>query len=125
LENKSGGLEMPIVDHNSIEDVEVFKGVFSRQLLNKKSGGSAAITVGELKLQAGATLPMHMHHVEEALTVITGKGTLTLEGESHEIKANTTILAPAGKKHSITNTGTEMLRILFCFPAVEVERVLV
>jgi mannose-6-phosphate isomerase-like protein (cupin superfamily) len=36
-----------------------------------------------------------------------------------------TILAPAGKKHQIKNTGTEMLKIYYTFPAVEVERILV
>lgn len=115
---------MPIVDHATIEDKEVFEGVFSRQVLNKKCGGSAAITVGELKLKPGAILPLHVHHVEEALTVIEGTGRLTMEDQAHEIKANMTILAPAGKKHTITNTGNGMLRIIFCFPAVEVERVL-
>jgi len=116
---------MPIVDHASVEDKEVFNGVFSRQLLNKKIGGSAAITVGELKIKPGATLPLHIHHVEEALTVIAGQGRLNLENEPFDIKANMTTLAPAGKKHTITNTGKEMLRIIFCFPAVEVERMLI
>lgn len=115
---------MPIVDHATVEDKEVFNGVFSRQLLNKKIGGSAAITVGELKLKPAAVLPLHVHHVEEALTVIEGQGQLTLDDEPFEIKANMTILAPTGKKHTITNTGKGMLRIIFCFPAVEVERVL-
>ncbi len=115
---------MPIVDHATVEDKEVFQGIFSRQVLNKKIGGSAAITVGELKLKPGATLPLHVHHVEEALTVIEGEGQGTLDNESFAIKANMTILAPAGKKHTFTNTGKGILRIIFCFPAVEVERIL-
>lgn len=84
---------MPIVDHNSIEDVEVFEGVFSRQLLNKKTGGSAAITVGELKLKPGAVLPAHVHHVEEALIVVEGEGKVEIDDESFDIRANMTILA--------------------------------
>ncbi len=65
---------MPVVDFATVEDKEAFKGVFSRQVLNKKIGGSAAITVGELKLKPGAVLPLHVHYVEEALTVIEGEG---------------------------------------------------
>ena len=116
---------MSIIDHSSIEDVEVFEGVFSRQLLNKKLGGSAAITVGELKLKPGAVLPLHIHQVEEALIVIEGRGELVLDDKSYEIKANMTILAPAGRKHQITNTGAEVLKIYYSFPAVEVERLLI
>jgi len=116
---------MAIIDHNSIEDVEVFEGVYSRQVLNKKTGGSAAITVGELKLKPGAVLPAHVHHVEEALIVIEGRGKLDIEDESYDIGANMTILARTGKKHQIRNTGDEMLRIFYSFPAVEVERMLI
>lgn len=115
---------MPIVDHATVEEKEVFKGVFSRQVLNKKTGGSAAITVGELKLKPGAVLPLHVHPIEEALTVIEGAGRLTLDDQPFDIKADMTVLAPAGKKHTITNTGKGTLRIIFCFPAVEVERIL-
>jgi quercetin dioxygenase-like cupin family protein len=35
------------------------------------------------------------------------------------------LLTPAGIKHSITNVGTDEVRILFFFPAIEVERILV
>jgi hypothetical protein len=42
---------MPIVDHAMMEEKKVFIGVLSRQILNKKSGGSAAITVRELKIK--------------------------------------------------------------------------
>jgi mannose-6-phosphate isomerase-like protein (cupin superfamily) len=119
------GPNMAIVEHKAVDDVEVFRGVFSRQLLNKKLGGSAAITVGELKVTPNATLPTHVHYVKEALTVLEGEGKMLLEDESFDIKPNTTILAPAGKKHGISSTGNEVLRILFCFPAVEVERILV
>lgn len=116
---------MRVVDHNSVEDAEVFEGVFSRQLLNKKVGGSAAITVGELKLKPGAVLPAHIHGVEEALIVVEGQGEVISGEETQKIRANMTILAPAGKNHQIRNTGTEILKIYYTFPAVEVERILV
>jgi quercetin dioxygenase-like cupin family protein len=116
---------MPIIDFATVEDKEVFPGIFSRQVLNKKIGGSAAITVGELKIKPGATLPLHVHYVEEALTVIEGEGQVTIDDKAFPIKADVTILAQAGDKHTITNTGKGMLRIIFCFPAVEVERILI
>jgi quercetin dioxygenase-like cupin family protein len=116
---------MRVVDHDSIEDAEVFEGIFSKQVLNKKVGGSAAITVGELKLKPGAVLPAHIHGVEEALIVVEGQGEVISEDETQKIRANMTILAPAGRKHQIKNTGTEMLKIYYTFPAVEVERILV
>jgi len=116
---------MRVIDHDSIEEAEVFEGVFSKQVLNKKVGGSAAITVGELKLKPGAVLPAHIHSVEEALIVVEGQGEVISGDETHEMRANMTILAPPGKKHQIRNTGTEMLKIYYTFPEVEVERILV
>ena len=116
---------MPTVDHNSVKDAEVFEGVFSRQLLNKKVGGSAAITIGELKIKPGAALPTHVHYVEEALVVVTGQGEVIMEDESFKVHANMTVLLPAGKRHKIVNTGSEMVKIYYSIPAVEVERVLI
>lgn len=116
---------MPIINHQTIEDAEVFDGVFSRQLVNKKLGGSASVTVGELKIKPGCTLPDHIHFVEEALIVVHGKGKAYLDDEALYFEADMTILIPTGKKHKITNTGTEMLKIFYTFPAVEVDRVLI
>lgn len=57
--------------------------------------------------------------------MIEGEDRVTIDDKSFPIKADMTILAQAGKKHTITNTGKGMLRIIFCFPAVEVERILI
>jgi len=116
---------MSIIDHNTIEDKEVFEGVFSRQLLNSEIGGSKSITVGELKIKPGAVLPMHIHNVEEALVVIEGQGQVTMEGQTFDFKADNTIHVEAGKKHQIQNNGTEMLKIFYSFPEVNVERTLI
>ena len=116
---------MPIVYHNSIEETEVFEGVYSKQVLNKQVGGSAAITVGELKLKPGAVLPTRIHQIEEPLIVEEREGLVEIDDEPFDIRANMTILAQKGKKHQIRNTGKEMLRIFYSFPAVEVERVLI
>ena len=55
---------MALIDHDAIEDKEVFKGVFGRQLVNNKIGGAASITVGELKLKPGVTGPQSLYHTQ-------------------------------------------------------------
>lgn len=116
---------MPIVDHNTIEDPEVFEGVFSRQVLNHDIGPSQNITVGELKIKPGCVLPTHFHDVDEALVVVAGQGQLTVDDQPFDFKAPCTLLAEAGRKHQIKNSGTEMLKIFYSFPAVRVGRTLV
>lgn len=114
---------MSVIRDQDTERAEVFPGVFARQIVHR-GRGSAAITMGEVVLQPGATLPRHLHKVEEVIFIVEGNGQVALGDETLEVSPNTTIYAPAGVRHQFTNTGAIPLRLVFAFPAVEVERIL-
>jgi quercetin dioxygenase-like cupin family protein len=109
---------------SDVPDGSPFPGVISKQVLNREKG-SAAITVGELRIAAGHTLPLHVHKVEEALVFLSGDAKVEVDGKETPVTAPSVLLSPAGTKHRITNVGAGEVRIIFFFPAVEVERILV
>lgn len=115
---------MPIFSFDEISAQKPFQGV-SVKLAIGKASGSGAITVGQATLEAGARLPLHIHKIEEAIIVLEGKGSVGLGGEKHPLKENCAILVPAGIKHEFHNDGDVPLKLLFMYPAVEPERILV
>lgn len=115
---------MPVIKSDGVEAKEVFPKVFIKSLVDNTTG-AAAITSGEITLQRGGTIPLHIHKVEEVIHVIKGKGTLKLGEESYPIEEGTVIHVPTGVKHSFSNEYDEPLKIIFAFPAVQVERIFV
>jgi mannose-6-phosphate isomerase-like protein (cupin superfamily) len=107
-----------------VPDATPFPGIINKVVLNREKG-SAAITVGELRITPGEMLPLHMHKVEEALVLLSGEAVFAREGKEFSVSNRTVVLMPAGTKHSIRNVGKEEVQIIFFFPAVEVERILV
>ncbi len=108
---------MKIVKVSEVQPTSRFPGVFSRPLLNPDQG-SAAVTMSELTIQPGATLPQHSHLVEEAFFVVQGKGEALAGGESSPVEAGAALLAPAGSMHGFRNTGGEDMKVICMYPAV-------
>ncbi len=100
---------------------EVVPGVRGHRIIDR-SQGSGAITLGELEVEPGASLPLHRHRVEEVVIVLSGRARFDLNGIVDEAGPGAMLLAPAGQPHSLTCVGEEPLRIYFAFPAVDVDR---
>jgi mannose-6-phosphate isomerase-like protein (cupin superfamily) len=47
---------------------------------------------------------------DQWLYVVSGTGTTTVEGESHDLREGTLVLIESGETHEVTNTGSEPLR---------------
>ncbi len=74
--------------------------------------------VGRLEMQAGAAVPEHQDATEEYIHVLSGGGTITIDGAQHSIAAGTTVFMPAGATVSFTN-GEEPLVALQVFAGPE------
>ena len=107
-----------------VPDASPFPGIISKLVMSREKG-SAAITVGELRIAAGHKLPLHVHKVGEVLVFLSGDAKVEVDGKEVPVPTPSVLLTPAGTKHCITNLGTSEVRIIFFFPAVEVERMLV
>ncbi|RXT54808.1 cupin [Bosea sp. Tri-44] len=72
---------------------------------------SAQLCIFEQFCDPGLGAPIHLHAVEEVLEVIEGEAEITLRGETSVLRANQSVLIPAGAKHSFKNIGTGVLKV--------------
>ncbi len=55
---------------------------------------------------------MHRHTKSDNVYIIRrGEGTLTIEGETHVIRADDVVFIPAGTRHSLSNLSDEALEL--------------
>lgn len=69
--------------------------------------------VGRLSLAPGAAVPEHTDATEEYVVVLSGGGTMVLDGVTYELTAGHAVLMPAGVKASYVNgpAPTEILQV--------------
>jgi mannose-6-phosphate isomerase-like protein (cupin superfamily) len=74
-------------------------------------GGEAAVEM--LSADAGFTVAKHKHDASiEILYVIEGKGTMTIGGETYDVRPGTAVWVPKGVEHSFTGDATTPLLAL-------------
>ncbi len=72
---------------------------------------SAQLCIFEQFCDPGLGAPIHLHAVEEVLEVMDGEAEITLRGESLTLRANQSILIPAGARHGFRNVGSGILKV--------------
>ncbi len=77
--------------------VQMFEGVVRRTLTSGKR-----MTVCEISLAAGASVPSHLHEHEQAGYVAAGRVIFDIGGEKRELRAGDGYLAPSGVAHGVT-----------------------
>ena len=69
-------------------------------------------------MQADAAVPEHQDATEEYIHVLSGGGTVTIDGQAHEVQAGGTIFMPAGATVSFQNGKEPMVALqVFAGPA--------
>ena len=101
---------------------EEVNGGFSRCHYIDASTGSGSVSMGTVTLQPGCELAPHFHLVEDAMIVIEGTGEFVVEDEVVNVCKGAALLAPAGKKHFIRNTGDEPFTVVYTWPTVNVKK---
>lgn len=72
---------------------------------------SAQLCIFEQFCDPGLGAPTHLHAVEEVLEVMEGEAEIHLNGESQIVRANQSVLVPAGARHGFRNIGTGILKV--------------
>jgi quercetin dioxygenase-like cupin family protein len=111
---------MGLIRHDEREKANPYPGV-TRQVIVGRETGAGALSTSLLTIEPGATATVHRHKIEEAMLVIEGEGLAILGDERFPIKANETLLAPAGVRHGFVNTGSRTMVVSGIFPAVDIE----
>lgn len=113
---------MPILRHADSPGQQPWEGVLSKGIVRKEVGAER-LTVNEITLAPGASIPLHIHPThEEAIVILEGQIEATLGDAVQRISGGHTVLAPTGVKHMLKNVGNGPARILAIFPTTDPQR---
>lgn len=108
--------ELPRVDRGG--------GVETVPLAGRRQGAQN-ISTGITRFPAGASIPLHTHNVEEAVTLLEGEGTAEIDGKLVPVKPWDTTYVPAGVPHRFINSGSGRMSILWVYGGTYVTRTFV
>src|SRR5579871_607934 len=96
-------------------------------LLTREEIGSHDLSTGVTTFQPGTGLYWHVHVVDESVTVLEGTPICEVGGqggeiESHQVQPYDTTFIPAYTPHRFFNPTEGIVRILWSYPAGNVER---
>lgn len=75
--------------------------------------GLTAVSLALAEVDPGKTLPAHYHRrTSEVYHVLSGAGTMVLNGQPHPARAGDTISLPPLTVHSFINPGPEPVRLV-------------
>ena len=101
---------MAVVNNASLQEFNL-PGLNHRTFAGPEHGMKGLEVWGQT-IEAGAATPVHRHACEEAIVILEGSGTLTIEGQETAFGRNSTLIIPADVIHQIVNTGnTKMVLI--------------
>lgn len=86
------------------------EGVMTRMRMSALLGGKQ-LCVFDQFCDYGLGAPTHIHAVEEVLEVIDGVAEIWVEKEKMTVRANQSVLIPAGAKHGFRNLEKKTLHV--------------
>jgi len=101
---------MPVVD-NSKQQEHALPGLRHRTV-GGKGEGVLSMEVWQQTIAAGAATPVHRHACEEVIVILSGAGTLMINGETTSFGPNSTLIIPHDVVHQITNTSADDMNLI-------------
>ena len=90
-------------------------GQHARELIATEHGVTSFF-VTELRMEEGASVPLHTHPVEEAWVVTEGALTVRIGDETVVASDESVVRIPPGVPHAVRNNGRAEARVLFGAP---------
>lgn len=97
------------------------KGVVTQPLV-MADRGSTSLTMGLSTFQPGATIPLHTHNVEEAITILEGEAVAIIAGQESIVGPNDVTFVPPGVPHHFRNDSDGIMRFLWTYGGTHVTR---
>jgi quercetin dioxygenase-like cupin family protein len=102
---------------DDIEKEHLNSGTWRKILLSDELLPGSNSCLGYSNFSSGTVTDPIVHEVEEFAFVAQGSGELRGDGELISFKPFDTLFIPAGRWHSIANTGAEDVVMVFGFPS--------
>lgn len=106
---------MDVVNLNQAPAFITKDGSEIRELLAYRNSAIRLQSLAEARLPVGGSTQEHFHIKTEEIYFIThGRGRMKIDGENREVGPGDAIAIPPGRSHQLTNTGSEVMRLLCC-----------
>ncbi|WP_181346935.1 cupin domain-containing protein [Thalassobacillus sp. CUG 92003] len=108
-----------ISKYKEAEPFQMDEGVFFYNMVLREMG-TKTLVVGLASFEPGASLPCHVHNVEESVTIIEGEAYCDVEGERTIVREYDTSFIPPSIPHRFVNASdTKELIILWMYSQVD------
>lgn len=108
---------LKIIRASAASDTGDSSSIASTLLLSNENVDAIQNCLGVAVIQPGEpATPEMVHQTSEVMYVSRGQGRLQSGGEKHEFVEGDALYIPAGKAHSLVNTGSTPLVSVYSFP---------
>jgi mannose-6-phosphate isomerase-like protein (cupin superfamily) len=101
-------VQMKVVNIHDLETTEVY-----REFLR-----SPSLSLGLYRHEVGASVPQEPHTEDEVYFVVSGRGSIEIDGADHAVTSGSVVYVPAGIAHHFHDV-TEALQVLVAFAPPE------
>ena len=110
---------MIVINRQRANVIKTRHGSEIRPLMDRTTSAITQCSLAEEVLLPGQTVTPHHHReIEEIYYVVAGRGLMTVGSQQQEVAAGDAVYVPRRHRHTLTNTGTEPIRLLLvCGPA--------
>lgn len=107
---------MNIVNIFDIEGTEFPAGRLSRVIVGDNGSLQGTYFVqGYSEIHPEGSIPEHQHEPEETYFIVKGRGKMTVDNETRDVKSGDLILIRSGQKHSLYNDSEENLNVMYVY----------
>ncbi len=108
---------MPIIDHRQAPEVPWRPGYRKWDITTHEHGVSTSLSLNYAEPGTGA--PLHTHAIDELIVIMSGTLEVRIDGETHRVEKDHTLVIPPGVEHAFTVVGEENADLLVVFPDMD------
>ena len=104
------------LEHGDTGDARVHDGRVIAVKTTPARGNASSIVVGAAALPPGYSTPAHHHVSEEVAVVLSGSGSVEIDGEDYPVREGTVLVTPSNATH-VTTADESGPRVILWFYA--------
>ena len=108
---------MPIIDHKQAPEVPWRPGYRKWDIAGHEQGVTSTFSLNTAEPGTGA--PLHTHTVDELIVILDGSLEVKIDGETHIVYKNHTVVIPPGAEHGFKVVGERIANLMVFFPTLD------
>ena len=101
-----------VVPEGELQEGWVDGDTATRAVAIDSEAGSEVLELHVARYEQGRSQPRSLDGVQEILYVVSGRGTVIVDGQPHELEPGTAVYVAAGESYEVQNAEPESLRIV-------------